>query len=331
MSVAGSIIGSGATGLSIYANTADGADNKIIGIGGGGAGSAARGAFAVFRGNEHATRGGELGLHAGGSNGAIYMAPRAYFGTRPENNHRWTLALDQYNTLYGFGTGMNILHNLYYDGSWRYRYGEGSNSGGVVVGLVFDGFSVRVANNGTVDQVATLTDAIYTNLNGNTAFGKNSFVGGNRLEVEGNTLVNGTMTVNDTIRIGSALGQQVKLYDGWYLEGSYLCTLSGFTSLVTCTTYYVKCGKAVTLTFSTAGGTSNDYDIRISTGKMPASIRPARQMHWVLSRWSFEGLQTTTGPDIRYTIPNNRFRIAYFQSEGLKSINNSFSISYLTY
>jgi hypothetical protein len=62
--------------------------------------------------------------------------------------------------------------------------------------LIYDQFSVRVADNGIADSKATLTDAIHTNLSGNTAFGKNTFVGGYRLEVEGNTLVNGTLTVN---------------------------------------------------------------------------------------------------------------------------------------
>ncbi len=420
-------------------------------------------------------------------------------GTRPDNEHRWTLALDQHNTLWGLPSAtLNIMHNLYYDGSnWRYRYGSGSKSGGVVTTLAYNQFSVQVADDGVADSIATLTPAIYTNLNGNTAFGKNTFVGGNRLEVEGNTLVNGTLKANnsfvgqasavakhyhdvlsyddvgaitgtmkitmpkswsntmmsvtikgytlkdnntngwecrvhgynfttgwvrlsaqitgnapfskvrlahdgtkciillgetstvwnypkltvsemlaghqntdgwetgwnasiitsetgignvvtpptsiygnnavvpgdaridDTLWVGTT--NATKLYDGWYLEGSYLCTLSGFTSLVTCTTYYVKCGKAVTLTFSTATGTSNDYDILISTGLMPASIRPARKMYWKLCRWSFtDGLQTTE-PVFYYTIPNNVFRITSFQSQGLKSISNSFSINYSTY
>jgi hypothetical protein len=92
------------------------------------------------------------------------------------------------------------MHNLYHDGSnWRYRYGSGSNSGGVLTTLAYNQFSVQVAGNGIADQIATLTPAIYTNLNGNTAFGKNTFVGGNRLEVEGNTLVNGTLKTNNSI------------------------------------------------------------------------------------------------------------------------------------
>jgi len=119
-------------------------------------------------------------------------------GTRPANDHRWTLALDQHNTLYSHPSAtLNIMHNLYHDGSnWRYRYGSGSNSGGVVTTLAYNQFSVQVADSGIADQIATLTPAIFTNLNGNTAFGKNSFVGGNRLEVEGNTLVNGKTSTN---------------------------------------------------------------------------------------------------------------------------------------
>jgi len=114
-------------------------------------------------------------------------------GTRPANDHRWTLALDQHNTLYSHPSAtLNIMHNLYNDGSnWRYRYGSGSNSGGVVTTLAYNQFSVQVADNGTADQIATLTPAIFTNLNGNTAFGKNTFVGGYKLEVEGNALVTG--------------------------------------------------------------------------------------------------------------------------------------------
>jgi hypothetical protein len=115
------------------------------------------------------------------------------------------------------------------------------------------------------------------------------------------------------------------------LEGSYLCTLSGFTETVTCTTYYVKCGKAVTLTFSTATGTSNTDYIRISTGKMPASIRPARELCWKLDGQAFGGL-TATDPYFSYNhTPANVFQITPFQSSGYKSINYSFSISYLTY
>jgi hypothetical protein len=121
------------------------------------------------------------------------------------------------------------------------------------------------------------------------------------------------------------------LYDGWYLEGNYLCTLSGFTSLVTCTTYYVKCGKAVTLTFSPASGTSNTDYINISTSLMPASIRPAREMLWKLCRWSFDGL-VDTDPYLEYIQTlNNVFTIVPFQSSGNKAILYSFSISYLTY
>ena len=122
-------------------------------------------------------------------------------GTRPANEHRWTLALDQHNTLYSAPSGvLNTMHNLYHDGSdWRYRYGSGSNSGGVLTTLAYNQFSVQVADNGTADQIATLTPAIHTNLNGNTAFGKNSFVGGNRLEVEGNALVNGNETITGQV------------------------------------------------------------------------------------------------------------------------------------
>jgi len=167
----------------------------------------------------------------------------------------------------------------------------------------------------------------------NTALiGKTTATGDYKLEVEGDIkssdnvsakkLMADSARIDDTLWVGTT--NATKLYDGWYLEGNYLCTLSGFTSTVTCTTYYVKCGKAVTLTFSRAAGTSNDYDIRISTGLMPASIRPTRQMYWVLSSWSFDGLQPTTEPDFYYTIPNNVFRIISFQPEGPKSIKYSF-------
>ena len=169
----------------------------------------------------------------------------------------------------------------------------------------------------------------------NTGFG--NFEIGQNLRTTDNVFFNKTtandMTVNDTLRIGSVLGQQVKLYDGWYLEGNYLCTLSGFTSTVTCTTYYVKCGKAVTLTFSTAVGTSNTDYIHISTGLMPASIRPAREMHFKLIRWSFGGL-TAADPNFQYVQSQslgNMFQIVTFAPSGGKGINYSFSISYLTY
>ena len=701
LSVAGSIIGSRPSGLFIGNNTTDGSDTKTLLLSGGGSYQSTRGATIVLRGNESTDGYGNLELTAGDGNGtntgAVRVNPRMYFGTRPANDYRWNFALDRYNTFYGGGSYMNIMHNLYHDGSnWRYRYGSGSNSGGVNTTLAYNYFSVSVAGNGIADQIATLTPAIYTNLSGNTAFGKNSFVGGYRLEVEGNTLVNGTlkandfdgvngnftgnvtvngygvwhsgnfdpdnyqplntyltaiagltptarnviigtgttwtrralaeddlpslsiskitglqtalddkqstitgtanrvlsiqaggsgvktgsisdngnvvhfekafignssstgirhyhdvylysntnatetgilkivmpqswnntfqritikgynyagdqgtweciiggynytegwynysaeirgsapfsqvrlahdgskcvillgttetvwryakvaisdmlvggsiynwetgwsasiitsetgltkivtpttsiygnnavipnnaligkttatpgggykfevegntlvsgtiqgdsinstkgincstintgfgnfeigqnlrttdkvffdttgtndMTVNDTIRIGSALGQQVKLYDGWYLEGSYLCTLSGFTSTVPCRTYYVKCGKAVTLTFSTATGQSNANYIEISTGLMPASIRPARKMYWKLSSQSFGGLtDPDADPHFCYThIPTNVFLINFFESSGYKTIRSSFSISYLTY
>lgn len=228
-------------------------------------------------------------------------------------------------------------------------------------------------------NIQSITPSIYGNnvtIQNNALIGKITATGGYKLEVEGNTLVNGTleadsikstkgincstintgfgnfeigqnlrttdnvffnkttadeMTVNDTIRIGSVLGQQVQIYDGWYLEGSYLCTLSGFTETVTCTTYYVKCGKAVTLTFSTAAGTSNTNYIYISTGLMPASIRPARVLSWKLDGQSFGGL-TTTDPYFIYShTPANVFQITYFQPSNYKAIIYSFSISYLTY
>jgi hypothetical protein len=135
--------------------------------------------------------------------------------------------------------------------------------------------------------------------------------------------------INDTLWVGTT--NATKLYDGWYLEGSYLCTLSGFTETVTCTTYYVKCGKAVTLTFSTATGTSNTGYIHISTGKMPASIRPAREMFWNPCRWSFYGF-VDTDPHMEYMQTfNNVFAIVPFVSSGDKAILYSFSISYLTY
>ncbi len=163
----------------------------------------------------------------------------------------------------------------------------------------------------------------------NTGFG--NFEIGQNLRTTDNVFFNKTtadeMTVNDTIRIG----EQVKLYDGWYLEGSYLCTLSGFTRTVTCTTYYVKCGKAVTLTFSPAADTSKNNYIHISTGLMPASIRPARALYWKLDGQSFGGL-TATDPYFFYShTPNNVFQITPFQSSDYKGITHSFSISYLTY
>lgn len=135
--------------------------------------------------------------------------------------------------------------------------------------------------------------------------------------------------IDDTLWVGTT--NATKLYDGWYLEGNYLCTLSGFTSTVTCTTYYVKCGKAVTLTFSPAAGTSNTEYINISTGLMPASIRPARVLSWKLDGQSFGGL-TITDPYFIYShTPANVFQITSFQPSNYKSILYSFSISYLTY
>jgi hypothetical protein len=144
-----------------------------------------------------------------------------------------------------------------------------------------------------------------------------------------NAVVPGYARIDDTLWVGTT--NATKLYDGWYLEGSYLCTLSGFTETVTCTTYYVKCGKAVTLTFSPAAGQSNANYINISTGLMPASIRPAREMFWKLCRWSF-GLYVDTDPYVEYIQTlNNVFSIVPFESSGSKRITHSFSISYLTY
>jgi hypothetical protein len=198
---AGSIIGSGAAGLRIVNNTTDGSDTKTLLLSGGCSYESTRGATIALRGNESTDGYGNLELIAGDGNGtitgAVRVNPRMYFGTRPANDHRWTLALDQHNTLYGLpSTALNIMHNLYHDGSnWRYRYGS-TNSGGVITTLAHNQFSVQVASNSIADGIATLTPAIYTNLSGNTAFGKNTFVGGNRLEVEGNTLVNGKLKTN---------------------------------------------------------------------------------------------------------------------------------------
>jgi hypothetical protein len=121
-------------------------------------------------------------------------------GARPANEHLWTLALDQHNTLYSLpSAALNIMHNLYHDGNnWRYRYGSG-NSGGVLTTLAYNQFSVNVAGNGVADSIATLTPAIHTNLSGNTAFGKNTFAGGYRLEVEGHAYVNGSLLSNAII------------------------------------------------------------------------------------------------------------------------------------
>jgi hypothetical protein len=144
-------------------------------------------------------------------------------GTRPANEHRWTLALNQYNTLFANDGGINIMHNLYYDGSWRYRYGSGSNSGGVITTLAYNQFSVQVAGNGIADGIATLTPAIRTNLSGNTAFGKNTFVGGNRLEVEGNTLVNGTLKTNNGF-VGQASAAAKHYHDVLSYDGPGVIT-----------------------------------------------------------------------------------------------------------
>lgn len=210
VTIAGSIIGSRASGLSVQNNTIDGSDTKTLLLCGGGSYQSTRGATIALRGNESTAGYGNLELNAGDGNGtitgAVRISPRAYFGTRPANDYLWTLALDQYNTLYGTVNGTNIMHNLYYDGAnWRYRYGSGSNSGGVVTTLAYNQFSVNVADNGTVDQVATLTPAIRTNLSGNTAFGKNTFVGGYKLEVEGNTLVNGNIQTTGNIDVGGTV------------------------------------------------------------------------------------------------------------------------------
>lgn len=204
---ASSIIGSGSAGLSIGNNTTDGSDTKTLLLCGGGSYQSTRGATIVLRGNEYSPAYGNLELNAGDGNGtitgAVRIFPRAYIASRPGNDYRWNFALDNYNTFYGFGAGMNIMHNLYHDGSsWRYRYGSGNDSGGVVVSATYNQFSVQVADNGTEGGVATLNPAIYTNLSGNTAFGKNTFVGGYKIEVAGNALVEGKLDVGDVDSYG---------------------------------------------------------------------------------------------------------------------------------
>ena len=116
------------------------------------------------------------------------VSPRMYFGARPENDYTWDLAFGPNNTIYSFGSGFNTTHNLYLDGAdWKYRYGSGSNSGGIVVTTAYNQFTVKTATDGIKDNVATLNTAIHSNTIGNTALGKTAFVGDNRLEVEGNT------------------------------------------------------------------------------------------------------------------------------------------------
>ena len=335
-----------------------------------------------------------LSIQAGGtgvktgslSDDGTYAAAsnKFYLGaTKPTDDDYWTVALSNLATLHYGNNNLYIMRNAkQVSGNWQRRV-EGAAG---IIGINSKGgcFLASIPS-GPADTDTTANTVLYaigdkvginkTNPSEALDVNGDAIVEG-KLEVEGNTLVNGTlkadsinstkgincstintgfgnfeigqnlrttdnvffnkttadeMTVNDTIRIGSALGQQVKLYDGWYLEGSYLCTLSGFTRTVTCTTYYVKCGKAVTLTFSTAADTSKNNYIHISTGLMPASIRPARALYWKLDGQSFGGL-TATDPYFFYShIPTNVFQITPFQSSGYKGITHSFSISYLTY
>lgn len=63
-----------ASSFSINANTSDGSDNKLIRIAGGGAGSASRGAYLEFRGNEFASSPGQLVIATGSASGAGFFA-----------------------------------------------------------------------------------------------------------------------------------------------------------------------------------------------------------------------------------------------------------------
>ena len=336
LTLSGSVIGSGADGIQIKTDAIDGADIKRILIG---HGDITIGPYIGLYNNKRGSPfQGRLvlkaGVGSGGVTGAIEVSPRMYFGTRPQRDDYYYLAFNDRLLLNTSGPRAQIMNNAYYASGWKYRVADGAS----LVALGDGTVSIGTAADGTVDGALTWNYGLEMNNLGNVAIGKSTFVGGNKLEVEGNIKssdnVSAKKLMADSARIGDTLWvgttNATKLYDGWYLEGNYLCTLSGFTSTVTCTTYYVKCGKAVTLTFSTAAGTSDDYDIRISIGLMPASIRPTRQMYWVLSRLSFDGLQPTTEPDFYY-IPHNMFRIIRFQPEGSKSIKYSFSINYLTY
>ena len=196
----GRIIGSASDGAWLYSNTATTTKSKAAVLGYPNTNS---GGYVVVNENNTDSRPGDVVLQAGSGDGttagAISISPRMYLGERPANDYRWGLALGPYDTFYSDGSGLNIMHNLYFDGAdWRYRSGSGNNSGGFIVTTAHNQFSVKTATDGIKDNVAILNTAIHSNTIGNTALGKATFISSNnRLEVEGNTYINGVLVIGD--------------------------------------------------------------------------------------------------------------------------------------
>lgn len=74
----------------------------------------------------------------------------------------------------------------------------------------------------------------------------------------------------DSIQIGTS--NAFSLYDGWYKEGSFACTLktSDVTEQKIGTAYYTKIGNQVTIKLPSLTGTSNSTDLFIYCGEIPS-------------------------------------------------------------
>lgn len=251
---------------------------------------------------------------------------KLYIGTRPANDYFWALALGNKSTLYSDGA-LKLMQNCYYNSGWLTR----AASTGACALLISDGsFGVVIGGQTSANANMNADYAIYSNALRNTALGKTTFVGGNRLEVEGNAYVSNKLSsdsarIDDTLWVGTT--DATKLYDGWYKEGWYLCTLGGFTTVVTDTVRYVKVGKHVTLTFCPATGTRNTGPLMsISFAAMPVAIRPQRPTYLTISAGGISGLTTDT-PEFVFA-PPSAMQISTFATSGTGGFSYSKTVTY---
>lgn len=187
------IVSNNVNGLTINTNTIDGSDTKYVSLFGAGGNDVRAGGLVAY-GNEHPTGHGDLRLYAGVGNGtttgAVMVSPRAYFGTRPANDFWWDMAIGPRFTLYDQNKSAHIMNNIYNDGT-TYRRRQAYGASWLQLSH-YGGFEILGAATGAANSEITEWYRYLFGASGNVAIGKASLVGGNKLEVEGNTFVNGT-------------------------------------------------------------------------------------------------------------------------------------------
>lgn len=185
-------------------------------------------------------------------------------------------------------------------------------------------YNASYAGSGTKDSVArsdhghstlacnTATIGVMTAIR--SAVGREYFIGdtNSKFEVGGNALV------DDTLTVGSV--SPVKLYDGWYEEGSFPCTVKTdcFTTQQICDVKYVKCGKQVTLRFGALFGYSNSDYLRLYMG-WPERIKP----YWMRCNLGYVWVNNTAWDDAVLEVVNDYGMYIVRILTANKSYNNS--------